>query len=301
MRRFGFVGGLILLLAACAAPSPTAIVPAETLLPTVTPTMTPTPGANEGDPSAALPWRIDGDPRRYDRETLYDLVNGAADLYFSYGFVEVTVSQYVDDGGQSVRVEVYDMASEADAYGLYSYHSYGEPVDLGVDGEREPGYRLAFWQGRAFVQIVAREAVDDESLWALGQFVAESLPQGGARPALVDVLPALGRQNDSVRFFREKIALDNLLWLGTDDLLELGPDVEGVVARYKIEGQVADLLLVSYPDAARAERAHTALQANPVEGLVATRLSDRRLGAVFGAASSEASNALLETALNGSS
>jgi hypothetical protein len=224
-------------------------------------------------------------------------VNGAADLYFSYGFEEVTVEQYVDERGQGAQVEAYTMASEADAYGLYTYHSYGEPVELGIDGEREPGYRLAFWQGQVFVQILAREVVDDEALWALGQVVAASLPQGGARPALVEALPAKGRQPGSVRFFREKVALDNLLWLGTDDLLGLGPDVEGVVARYEVEGQTADLLLVAYPDAGRAEQALAALEGGEVEGLATARVGERMLGAVFGSLSVEAAEALLREAL----
>ena len=48
----------------------------------------------------ALPaWQPDGAPKRYDSETLFDFMNGAADLYFTYGFESLTVGQYVDDGG----------------------------------------------------------------------------------------------------------------------------------------------------------------------------------------------------------
>jgi hypothetical protein len=242
-------------------------------------------------------WRLEGDPRRYDRETLYDLVNGAADLYFSYGFVDVNVARYAGDAGQAAQVEVYHTATSADAFGLFTYLSYGEPVELGIDGEREPGYRLAFWQGQAFVQIIAREAVDDDALWALGQAVAATLPPGGARPALVDALPAEGLQARSARFFRVKLALDNLLWLGTDDLLGLGPDVEGLVARYEIEGQTGDLLLVAYPDADRAERAFEALEAGEVEGLVATAQGGRVLGAAFGSLPTGVAERLISEAI----
>ena len=292
---------ILMLLTACAAPPATPIPPTDTPRPTAAPTPSRTPAStDEVDGTLDAPgWRPKGESRRYDRETLFDLVDGAADLYFSYGFVDVTVTQYLDDAGQTAQVEVYHTATDADAYGLYTYHSYGEPVELGIDGERDPGYRLAFWQGQAFVQIVGREAVDDDALWALGRAAAASLPPGGARPALVGVLPTEDRQPGSVRFFREKLALDNLLWLGTDDLLGLGPDIEGVVARYEIEGQAADLLLVSFPDAARAERAQTALEVSQVEGLVATRLSDRLLGAVFGSLSFEAADMLLAKTLNG--
>jgi hypothetical protein len=265
-----------------------------TASPTATPRIAATVPAATADASSKVEgWQSAGEPQRYDRETLYDLVNGAADLYFSYGFEEATVEQYADDQGRTARVEVYNTRSDADAYGLYTYHSYGEAIELGVDGERAPGYRLAFWQGRAFVQIVTREAVDDGALWALGEAIAESLPQGGTRPALVASLPEQGLQAGSVRFFREKIALDNLIWLGTDDLLGLGPDVQGVVARYEIEDKSADLLWVAYPDAARAELAFAALVESGIEELVEAGVREGVLGAVFGTVSAEAAGELL--------
>lgn len=298
-RRWLLVWGLVVWVTACVAPPGTEDTPTGVPLPTATalPAANTTPAANLDRSLEAGGWRSEGEPRRYDRETLYDLVNGAADLYFSYGFEEAVVEPYVNQEGQSVRVEIYRLASEADAYGLYTYHSYGEPVALGVDGEREPGYRLAFWQASAFVQIVARQAVDDEALWALGQAVAVLLPQGGTRPALVEALPVDGQEPGSVRFFREKVALDNLLWLGPDDLLGLGPDVQGAVARYEVEGQAADLLLVAYPDAERAERALAALEGGEVEGRAAARVKGRVLGAAFGSLSTQAAEALLAKAL----
>jgi hypothetical protein len=242
-------------------------------------------------------WRRNGEARQYDRETLYDLVNGAADLYFSYGFQQAWVIPLVDDSGKQVQVERYEMRTDADAYGLFTYLSYGERVDLGVDGEREPGYRLAFWQDRTFVQILAREPVDDDALWVLGIAVAETLPPGGQRPRLVDALPAEGLQPGSVRFFREKLALDNLLWLGPDDILGLGPDTEGVVARYERDGQVADLLLVAYADRERTDTAHTSLQEAEIEELVATLARGTVLGAILGPMSIQTAESLLVEAL----
>jgi hypothetical protein len=246
---------------------------------------------------------MDGEPKHYDAETLFDFMDGAADLYFTYGFEALTVGQYVADapvGGErrAVQVEIYDMASDADAYGLFTYNSYGEPLDLGVEGELDPGYRLAFWQGRRYVQIVARESVDDDVLRAFGRAVASALPPGGRRPALVDALPQERQVPGSVRFFREKMALDNLLWLGSDDVLGLGADTEGVVARYERDGQGMDLLIVAFPDAQRAVQARAGLEGAGLETLAASGVVGRTLGAVFGLdAPQAAARALLEQAL----
>lgn len=279
------------------------------------PTLTPTPTADSTSadgPSLddVLPagdvipgWQPDGEPKRYDSETLFDFMDGAADLYFTYGFQSLTVAQYstgapLSDEGRALQVEIYDTASDADAYGLFTYNSYGEPLDLGVDGELDSGYRLAFWQGRRYVQIVARETVDDDTLRAFGQAVASLLPQGGQRPLLLDALPQEGLDPGSVRFFREKMALDNLLWLGNDDVLGLGTDTEGVIARYARDGQNVDLLLVAFPDVQRAEQARAGLQGAGLDALAGTGIHGSTLGAVLSAAASTATTQdLLEQAL----
>jgi hypothetical protein len=302
----------IVLLAACAA-RPAVSTPITASTPTDLPPATSTPApaddillpADEVLPAgdAITGWQMDGEPKHYDAETLFDFMDGAADLYFTYGFEALTVGQYVADapvGGErrAVQVEIYDMASDADAYGLFTYNSYGEPLDLGVEGELDPGYRLAFWQGRRYVQIVARESVDDDVLRAFGRAVASALPPGGRRPALVDALPQERQVPGSVRFFREKMALDNLLWLGSDDVLGLGADTEGVVARYERDGQGMDLLIVAFPDAQRAVQARAGLEGAGLETLAASGVVGRTLGAVFGLdAPQAAARALLEQAL----
>jgi len=226
-------------------------------------------------------WQAEGDHAIYDPDTLFDFMNGAADLYLTYGFEELAVGQYTNAVGTALQVEVYRVTTDADAYGLFAYNSYGEPTDVGVDGELDGGARLAFWQDRTFVQIVARNEVDNAALRAFGAAVALALPKGGDRPSLVKALPAEGMQPGSARFFRQKMALDNLLWLGPEDMLGLGTDTEGVLAHYEIDGQGMDLMLVAFPDAPRAEAAHSGLRGTGLENLVAADVKGSTLGAVF--------------------
>jgi hypothetical protein len=251
----------------------------------------PTSGAVAG-------WQRDGQVQTYNRDTLYDFMDGAADLYLTYGFEQLAVAQYVHPEAGSLQVEVYRVATDADAYGLYAYNSYGQPIAVGVDGELDSGNRLAFWQARTFVQITGRQQVPDDALRAMGAVVASALPQGGQRPSLVGHLPQSGLQPGSVRFFRQKIALDNLLWLGAQDPLGLGADVEGIIARYDVAGQPVDLILVAYPTDSRAQRAQTGLQAAGVDSLVAAEVKGTTLGAVFGSTDADGAAALLAQAMS---
>jgi hypothetical protein len=278
----------VALLVACAPRSATGPAPQAAL---------PAPGEVLPDGEVVPGWSGGADTTTYDRDSLYDFMNGAADLYFTYGFEELAVGGYRDVDENAVQVEVYRLATDADAYGLFAYNAYGEPVDVGVDGTLAGGDLLAFWQSRTFVQVVARNRVDDGVLLAFAGAVASALPQGGVRPALVEALPAGGMVPGSARFFREKMALDNLLWLGAEDVLGLGADVEGALARYGIDGRDADLVLIAYPDARRADTALSALRGAGLEDLVLAEVREGTLGAVFGQVDEGTAAALLEKAL----
>jgi hypothetical protein len=247
----------------------------------------------------AIPgWTEAAEIEIYDRETLYNFMNGAADLYFTYGFQRLAVNQYTNTVGDSLRVEIYRLVTDADGYGLFRYNSYGEPVELGVDGEIASGYQLAFWQRRSFVQIVVSGNVDDASLLMFGRSIAAALPTGGERPKLVKALPEQGIQPDSIRFFREKMALDNFFWLGTDDPLGLSADTEGVLAHYRVGELDADLMLVAFPNAARAQHALSGLKAAGIEDLLSARIQEQTLGAVFGTVSLDSADQLINSALD---
>ena len=256
-------------------------------------------------PQDALPagdavagWHRSEDAKIYDRETLYDHMNGAADLYFTYGFEALAVGRYENGAGAALQVEVYRVATDADAYGLFTYNSFGEPVALGVDGEIDSGLRLATWQRRTFVQILTQGEVSDETLRAFGRAFLEGLPEGGQRPVLAEALPEEGMLPGSLRFFRQQMALDNLLWLGSEDVLSLQEDAEGVLARYEIDGQGADLLMVRFPDAQRTLSAQAGLLGANIENLVAAEARENTLGAVFGQLSGEAAERLVTKALD---
>jgi hypothetical protein len=227
-------------------------------------------------------WQQEGESTTYDRESLSDLLGDQVDLYMSYGFEELAVGQYTNANGSTVQVKVYRLATDADAYGLFARHSHGDSIDLGVDGAVATGYRLAFWQSRTFVQIVAQSQLDDPTLVAFGQAVSSALPEGGQRPSLVEALPTEGMQQGKARFFRDRTALGSLFGTGLGDPLGLDAESKGALAHYEIGGREFDLMLIAYPDAARAQTAQTGLKGAGIQDLVITHVKERTLGAVFG-------------------
>jgi hypothetical protein len=244
-------------------------------------------------------WTLAGEVEVYDRENLYELVDGQADALFAYGFEQVVVQRYGSSEGAELDVEVWQLATPADAYGLFTAQRAGAPVAIALanDGDADPGRRLAFWQDRYTVQVRARQELNDAELRGLAEALSAALPSGGGRPALVGRLPPEGLVERSEIFFHEEISIQSEMWLGGENVLGLGPETDGVLARYDVGGATVRLLLVQYPDAETASDGLAALEAGQVSNLVAADVRDGLLGAVFGETGEAAAGELLASAL----
>ena len=265
-------------------------------------------GGQSASPGSFLPdadifpgWTTSGDVEQFDDESIFELVDGQADAFFVYGFERVAVQGYENADGVVIDVEVWQLATPADAYGLFTTNVSGQAADVGNDGDADPGRRIAFWQERYFVQVRARQEIDDVVLRQFAGAISATLPPGGERPALVTQLPPDGLSQRSALFFHQEISIQHEIWLGGENLLGLGPKTDGVLAHYDVGGTTARLMLVQFSDAADATVALAALESGQMngrmDGLVSTSVHENLLGAVFGEVDAEAANELLDAAL----
>jgi hypothetical protein len=258
----------------------------------------PTAPADFLPPAGAVAnWTPAGEVRLYNRDNLYDMVDGQADSFFVYGFKQVAAQNYQQAAGAVVTVEIWQMATPADAYGLFTSAIAGEPIAIGNDGDSDTGRRLAFWQNRYYVQVYARHKVDDSILTAFAKAAAQILPTGGERPAVVKRLPPNGLAARGFVFFHEEISIQNEIWLGGENILGLNQQTNGVLGRYEVNGAPARLLVIEYPTAKAAADGLAALQKSQAEELAAADASDKWLAAVFGQLDSAAAQNLLTQTL----
>jgi len=262
------------------------------------------PGGGGPTPEDLLPasgavagWERSGQMRVYVPDNLFDYMDGQAELFFVYNFEKLAVQEYQRDQEGPVIVEVYQVANPADAYGLFSFYATGKPVDLGAGGAEEPGRLISFWQGHFYVRILAYKEAEQESLSALARQVATGMPAEGALPELVTRLPQEKLVPGSIRFFHQKLALDNLLWLGEDNILNLSAQTNAVLAVYMYDDAKVQLLVVEYPDAASAEASRAALERGNPESLSAAGQSVQYLVAIFEALDQALAHELLQKAM----
>jgi hypothetical protein len=242
-------------------------------------------------------WSPKGEIQTFNKDTLYDLVNGQAEVFFAYGFERVATQTYENAAGVGLRAELWQVSTPADAYGLLTTSIAGDPIDVGNGGDTDPGLRIAFWQDRYYASVRARQEISDTELQAFTRAIAQALPKGGEVPSLVNDLPPDGLKQRSVIFFHEEISIQHVLWLGGTNVLGLSQATDGVLARYELGEHTAQVLLIQYPEAAEAQTGLTALENAEPADLVTAQAKDDVLGAVFGPVDEGQASAVLTAAL----
>lgn len=72
------------------------------------------------DPFNLPGMQIAGDAEIYKGDYLFDLINGGADVYFEYGFVQVVTQAYKGiENNSSLKIEIYEMETSDGAFGIF--------------------------------------------------------------------------------------------------------------------------------------------------------------------------------------
>jgi len=206
-------------------------------------------------PADVIGWTAEGDAEVYDTESIYRYIDGHAEVYLAYGMKRCVSRRYIrSEGGGEIVVDLFEMASPADAFGVFSHDRYGEEAAVGQGGVFRYSW-LSFWTGSWYGSVYSSDdgAEARDAVLAVGRAVAEGLPEGGEVPTLVDRLPTVGLDESSVCFLRSPQILNAHVWVGNENLFGLGPEVEAVVGTYEEDGKVAHLVVVRYPSEASAE------------------------------------------------
>jgi hypothetical protein len=222
--------------------------------------MTPTdlPGADTLAgllPAEAGGWRTEGPDGLYSPETLYDLIDGGAEVYLALNVGAVLSRRYHREGHPPIIADIFDMGSAADAFGAYR-HDMREGEDAGIGRESEIiGGTLYFWKDRYFVSIIPLGDSTDirAAVLDMGRATAGKITKEGEIPEIVSHLPEKGLKKEQVHYFHDWTLLSTHIDLGEENLLGLDRGTEGVLARYDHEGTGSlTLLLVNYtsPDEA---------------------------------------------------
>jgi len=152
-------------------------------------------------------WKQVGEVQRFDPNTLYEYINGGADLYLAYDFEELKVAEYQNEKKAAVTVEVYRHRTPTHAFGIYSQERFpgANFTDVGVQGYLEK-HALNFLFGNSYVKITSYDTgpEDQSILLAFAKAVAGNLGEKGAFPSILAAFPGEGKVKNSEKFTARK-------------------------------------------------------------------------------------------------
>jgi hypothetical protein len=265
-------------------------------------------------PAEAGGWTVQPPDRTIEGEGIFDYIDGAGEVYRAYNYRTLIVRRFAKDGGPDISVDVFDMGSSRDAFGVFTHDLEGEVWPVGQGGLYKNGL-LQFWRGRYFVSIAAdRETPDSKAAVAeLGSRIAEAIGADGALPELLDRLPDDFRNAGPVRYLHSPVILNYHFFVSRENVLRLDATTEAVLAVKGEKGSRRCLLLVRYPSPERASEAGRSFfdalrpdlkgRGEAVEGAVRTEAGlwtaaaqeGSYVIAAFQAASEEEARSILET------
>lgn len=217
-------------------------------------------GSSRSEPAAVprseetkslAPWHPVGKPERFTRDTLWDLMDGGAEVYREYGVSEAVSARYENGAGGSVQVEIYTMQNPESAYGIFSFSARGggQELELG-DAASLAKYYLLFAKGRRYVSLTAEDAGDGGAALCLelARKLEATLPSEELRSALLERVAALPRSKNFPVYLKGSLALLNLYPFGSTDPFKAA---EGVCVA---DGETL-VFLLRYADEAAAKQA----------------------------------------------
>lgn len=259
-------------------------------------------------------YQANGKDEFYDRQTAFRYMNGAAELYRAYAFKLLMVRKYVKKDHPSILVELFDMGSSEDAFGIFSYQTEEEEVGIG-QGSDYGGGLLRFWRGKYFVNVFSEREIPNlrEDILTIGRAVAKNIKKDGPKPKLLQFLPEKGLIQRTIRYFHLHQVLNHHYFISHDNLLQLGSRTNAILASYlnSEEKLKIFLLIIQYPDSKQAEKAYKAFlktylpeasSSKPVKTengkWTFARLHQKYVLGVFDAPSQEKAETLIESTEN---
>ena len=139
----------------------------------------------------------------YKPDTLYEYIDGGADVYLLYDFQRLLHQNFKTRDGE-LTLDIYDLGTPENAFGIYSAERSPRYkfVTLGVEGYRSEG-TLNFVQDRYYVKLAASGAGVGAALDPFARMLSRRIGGTARPPALLAKLPVERRVAHSEQYVRK--------------------------------------------------------------------------------------------------
>jgi hypothetical protein len=148
-------------------------------------------------------WKIKGIIEVYNPETLFEYINGAAEVFLMYDFEQLETANFENQKGPSVTIDVYQHKKIADGFGIFSQEKplKGNYLEIGHQGYYEKGI-LNFFQNNFYIKLSAYSLGDQDQqiLMEFARAIEKKLPAKQDLPKCLTYFPLKGKVDNSEKY-----------------------------------------------------------------------------------------------------
>ena len=210
-------------------------------------------------------WNRLGSRTDFDRNRLFNYIDGGAELFLEFGFQSLQLQKYGREKDE-VAVEAYLMENPTAALGIYLLKCGPESRIMALparnSGDR---YQIAMVCGATYV-VINNYSGAQELLPVMGELALSVLASLDPVPeavsgAVLELLPQPGQVPGTRRIIRGPYSLQSIFTFGEGDMLLLKGIIFAAAADYREGGgSVCSRIMVRYPDEGYARSAFLHLQ-----------------------------------------
>ena len=149
-------------------------------------------------------WTLIHGPQPYNKKTLFEHINGQAELFLQYGFQKsvFAIYQNKERSENQLEVDIYDMGNIVQAFGVFSrFRNEDRPGGFGLESYLDDHTAL-FYKSKYFVLLYATES-NPESLRQFSKLISSKILDPSPPLKVLSYFPKNGLKSGSIQYFSE--------------------------------------------------------------------------------------------------
>jgi hypothetical protein len=151
-------------------------------------------------------WKPEGKMKINSQDDLWEYINGAAEQYLAYGFKLLRYRDF-SKGDLLMTVDMYDMGSPLNAFGIYATERPGnvKPLPIGTEAVIIPPAYCLLLKDRFYIKAqMIRGEFDDKSGMKILNSIEASVKGSSNFPLELSLLPERDKISGSENYVKEK-------------------------------------------------------------------------------------------------
>lgn len=206
---------------------------------------------------------LSGEAELYVGNDLFSLINGGAELYHEFGFVEVLAMDLAVEDKGLVRAEIYDMGSSEGAWGIYSLTATTNAKSLSIGDAARTGKGFMQLIKDRYMIYLYNESLEKAVLEKVLSCIVANIPQSSPKPALLEAIERYAPKEAGSKYFYGNLGLSGIYAFHYKDVFDydegaaaVGEETIAIIFKYENKDICLERFTASYDFFSQRKKYH---------------------------------------------